>query len=170
MMDLVVNRADLLEGTEIPKLLLDLCAHVSSYEALLKQWEKGDFAKNQPIINFPGRALLEYVEQEYCRLKQEQDILLRTQRISFPTRKRNSQWRRPRSAASTLNHEVDRAEWLDELVQSKSLSGELPTTVEVKLPPRQPADTVEAKVAPCQPSTTVEVKLPPGQPPTSSLQ
>ena len=42
MMELVVNRADLLEGTEIPDCLLDLCAHISSYEALLVQWEKGD--------------------------------------------------------------------------------------------------------------------------------
>jgi hypothetical protein len=89
MMDLVVNRADLLEGTEIPECLLDLCAHISSYEALLKQWEKDDFTANEPIINFPRHALLKYAEQEFCRLKQEQETLLRTQRTSLPARKRN---------------------------------------------------------------------------------
>ena len=110
MVDLVVNRADLLEGTKIPECLLELCAHVSSYEALLKyyspsdshpysttplpplaprQWEKGDFTAYEPIVNFPGHDLLKYAEQEFCRLKQEQDSLLRTQRISIPTRKRN---------------------------------------------------------------------------------
>jgi hypothetical protein len=89
MVDLVVNRADLLEGTKIPECLLELCAHVSSYEALLRQWEKGDFTAYEPIVNFPGHDLLKYAEQEFCRLKQEQDTLLRTQRISIPTRKRN---------------------------------------------------------------------------------
>jgi hypothetical protein len=100
MMDLVVNRADLLEGTEIPECLLDLCAHVSSYEALLKQWEKGDITENWPIINFPTRELLTYAEQEFCRLKQEQNILLRTQRISIPKRKRN--WGTSSDSASAI--------------------------------------------------------------------
>jgi hypothetical protein len=89
MMDLVVNRADLLEGTEIPKCLLDLCAHISAYEALLKQWEKNDFTANEPIVNFPRHPLAKYVEEEFCRLKQEQDTLLRAQRISLPQRKKN---------------------------------------------------------------------------------
>ena len=87
MMDLIVNKADLLEGTEIPECLLELCAHVSSYEALLRQWEKGYFTANEPIVNFPGHDLLEYAEKQFCRLKQEQDILLRAQLISIPTRK-----------------------------------------------------------------------------------
>jgi hypothetical protein len=88
MMDLVVNRADLLEGTEIPECLLGLCAHISSYEALLKQWEQGDITINEPIVNFPRRPLLKYVEGEFRRLKQEQDVLLTAQRITFPQRKR----------------------------------------------------------------------------------
>ena len=76
MMDLVVNRADLLEGTEIPRCLLDLCAHISSYEALLVQWEKGDYTMNEPIVNFPKHPLQEFAEKEFRRLKQEQDAIL----------------------------------------------------------------------------------------------
>lgn len=76
MMDLVVNRADLLEGTEIPRCLLDLCAHISSYEALLVEWEKGDYTMNEPIVNFPKRPLQEFAEKEFRRLKQEQDAIL----------------------------------------------------------------------------------------------
>lgn len=88
MMNLVVNRADLLEGTEIPKCLLDLCAHISSYEALLEQWEQDDITINEPIVNFPRRPLLKYVESEFCRLKQEQDTLLKARRIAFPQRRK----------------------------------------------------------------------------------
>jgi hypothetical protein len=89
MMDLVVNKADLLEGTKIPKCLLDLCAHTSSYEALLERWDHDDFTENEPIENFPGHALLEYIEQEFCRLKQEQDSILRSQGIFIIKRKKN---------------------------------------------------------------------------------
>ncbi len=78
MMELVVNRADLLEGTEIPACLLDLCAHISSYEALLVQWEKGDHSMNEPIVNFPRRELQDFAEKEFCRLKQEQDAVLKS--------------------------------------------------------------------------------------------
>jgi len=77
MMDLVVNRADLLEGTEIPDCLLELCAHISSYEALLVQWEKGDHTINEPIVNFPRRELRDFAEKEFCRLKKEQETILK---------------------------------------------------------------------------------------------
>ncbi len=76
MMDLVVNRADLLEGTEIPDCLLELCAHISSSEALLAQWEQGDLTVNEPIVNFPRRALRDFAEREFRRLKKEQDAIL----------------------------------------------------------------------------------------------
>jgi hypothetical protein len=87
MMDLVVNRADLLEGTKIPECLLELCAHISSYEALLQQWEKQDFSINEPIVNFPRRPLKEYVEREFQCLKLEQNRLLNTKLLSFRQRR-----------------------------------------------------------------------------------
>ena len=86
MMDLVVNRADLLEGTEIPECLLDLCAHISSYEALLVQWEKGDYTMNEPIVNFPRSELRDFAEKEFRRLKKEQDAILRSGRELFRQR------------------------------------------------------------------------------------
>ena len=87
MMDLVVNQADLLAGTEIPDCLLDLCAHISSYEALLAQWEQGDFTMNEPIVNFPRRPLQEFAEKEFQRLKQEQDAMLSSRWPLFQTAK-----------------------------------------------------------------------------------
>ena len=89
MMDLVVNRADLLEGTEIPQCLLDLCAHTSAYEALLKRWEKQDYTVHEPMVNFPRGPLGRYAEQEFCKLKREQDILLNARLLSFQTQRRH---------------------------------------------------------------------------------
>jgi hypothetical protein len=84
MMDLVVNQADLLEGSEIPQCLLDLCAHISSYEALLVQWEQGDFTVNEPIVNFPRHALRAFALKEFERLKQEQDAILTSRWLWHP--------------------------------------------------------------------------------------
>ena len=39
MMELVLEHADLIDESEMPLCLLDLCAHVSGYQAVLKQWE-----------------------------------------------------------------------------------------------------------------------------------
>ena len=89
MMDLVVNRADLLEGTKIPECLLDLCAHISSYEALLEQWEKQDFTMNEPMVNFRRRQLREFAQGEFKRLKQEQDAILSTRQLLFRQRRRH---------------------------------------------------------------------------------
>src|SRR3954447_9762693 len=61
MRDVVVGHADLIVEDDIPQCLLDLCAHVSAYEAILAQWERDDFHENKPPLPFPRQALNDYV-------------------------------------------------------------------------------------------------------------
>jgi hypothetical protein len=44
MMELVLERADLIEEREMPSCLLALCAHVNGYQAILKEWETGEIS------------------------------------------------------------------------------------------------------------------------------
>ena len=80
MMELVLNRADLIEEPEMPPCLLDLCAHVNGYQAILKEWETGEIsmarADNISVVNFPGQELAEYAATAFSRLKAEQARLL----------------------------------------------------------------------------------------------
>jgi hypothetical protein len=80
MMELVLNRADLIEEPEMPPSLLDLCAHVNGYQAILKEWEKGEISTaredNISVVNFPGEKLAEYAATAFGRLKAEQAELL----------------------------------------------------------------------------------------------
>lgn len=41
IVDVVTNNAELLIEPEMPQCLLDACAHVAAYQAVLKQWEDG---------------------------------------------------------------------------------------------------------------------------------
>jgi hypothetical protein len=80
MMDLVLNHADLIDESEMPLCLLDLCAHVSGYQAVLKQWESGDISvareDNISVVNFPSQELTAYAAVAFGRLKTEQGRLL----------------------------------------------------------------------------------------------
>jgi hypothetical protein len=76
MRDVIVDHADLLDEDHVPDLLLAVCAHVAAYEALLKQWEDGNYAQHTTPINFPSRQLLAYSEERVRYLKGEQRLLL----------------------------------------------------------------------------------------------
>jgi hypothetical protein len=76
MRDVVVTRADLITEADIPRCLLDLCAHVSAYEAILAQWERGDFHENKPPLPFPRQALNAYIPAAFSQLKLAQSELL----------------------------------------------------------------------------------------------
>ena len=80
MMELVLERADLIEEPEMPPSLLDLCAHVNGYQAILKEWETGEISTaredNISVVNFPGEKLAEYAATAFGRLKAEQAELL----------------------------------------------------------------------------------------------
>jgi hypothetical protein len=80
MMELVLNRAHLIEEPEMPPCLLALCAHVNGYQAILKEWETGEVSiereDNISVVNFPGQELAEYAATAFGRLKAEQAELL----------------------------------------------------------------------------------------------
>jgi hypothetical protein len=76
MVSIVIEKADLLDGDEMPRPLLDLCTHVYAYEAVLKQWEDGDYSQRTSVIGFPGRDLQRFVSAEFPRLKAEQIELI----------------------------------------------------------------------------------------------
>jgi hypothetical protein len=75
MQQIVVARADLLEESEMPGCLLDLCAHVAAYEPILKRWERSDFSDHFPPLPFPP-TLFPYLSTSFSRLKGKQRILL----------------------------------------------------------------------------------------------
>ena len=90
MVSLVIEKADLLDGDEMPQALLDLCTHVYAYEAVLKQWEEGDFSQRTSVIDFPASGLQTFVSTEFPRLKAEQiDLIgeLRAKRKGLLSRK-----------------------------------------------------------------------------------
>jgi hypothetical protein len=78
--DVIVDHADLLDEETVPKMLLDVCAHVAAYEAVLKRWEADDYGEHTAPLNFPADELLAYAEREVRRLKSEQNHLLRVGR------------------------------------------------------------------------------------------
>ena len=74
--DVVVTHADLLEEDDVAPCLLDLCAHVAAYEAILKRWESRDYAENAPPLAFPRDELSDYAAVSFQRLKSKQKALL----------------------------------------------------------------------------------------------
>jgi hypothetical protein len=76
MVDVIVQKADLLDEAEMPEVLLEVCSHVAAYEAVLKQWTNGDFSRNTSVVDFPRCALVRYTRESFRRLKSEQNRLL----------------------------------------------------------------------------------------------
>jgi hypothetical protein len=76
MVDVIVRKADLLEESDMPKVLLAVCAHVAAYEPVLKQWEQRDFSEHTSVIAFPSPDLVYYARESFRRLKSEQNLLL----------------------------------------------------------------------------------------------
>ena len=71
---LVVERADLLEGSSIEPLLLQLVAHVSAYKVILRQWREGSKGERS-AIPYPDEVHA-WVQDHFHRLKQRQAKLL----------------------------------------------------------------------------------------------
>mgnify|MGYP001253747610 CR=1 FL=1 len=72
--NLVIERADLLEGDDIDPILLQLVAHVSAYRVILEQWDKGEVAEHS-AISFPEK-IHQWVSEEFGKLKRRQAVLL----------------------------------------------------------------------------------------------
>jgi len=86
MRDAVVTHADLLLEDDVEPCLLDLCAHVAAYEAILERWEGGDYEEHAPPLPFPRDRLSAYAANAYRRLKSQQKALLQEQLQKAVTR------------------------------------------------------------------------------------
>ncbi|WP_411082735.1 hypothetical protein [Streptomyces sp. cmx-18-6] len=76
MRDLVVKHADLLNESEMPPLLLRLCAHVSGYEITTARWAQGNYEEHLSVVSFPSAELAAYARRGFTTLKKEQARLL----------------------------------------------------------------------------------------------
>ncbi|MFE2107017.1 hypothetical protein ACFXAF_14255 [Kitasatospora sp. NPDC059463] len=77
MKEIVTARGDLIIGGEMPQVVLDFCAHATSYDALLAEWNSTGPARST-LIRHPGAPFLSYIRDSYGSLKAEQASLLRT--------------------------------------------------------------------------------------------
>jgi hypothetical protein len=74
MVEVVISNADLIEG-DMSQSLLDLVAHVVSYEVILARWELSDFKEHVPKVVLPAGVEI-VVQTEYRRLREVQQQLL----------------------------------------------------------------------------------------------
>lgn len=74
--EIIVSKAHLLEGDTMPQCLLDFCAHVAGYDAVLQRWEAGDYSTVGSLLDHPGDAYLTYVRESFATLKKRQQALL----------------------------------------------------------------------------------------------
>ncbi|MFI1221664.1 MULTISPECIES: hypothetical protein [unclassified Streptomyces] len=76
MRDLVVTHADLLRESEMPPILLKLCAHVSGYEITTARWAQERYDQHLSVVPFPSQELAAYAREGFTVLKKEQARLL----------------------------------------------------------------------------------------------
>jgi hypothetical protein len=76
MVTLIVEKADLIEGHEMPDCLLALCTHVYAYEAVLKQWDEENYAVETSVTPYPAGELGAYLNVVFPQLKHRQVQLL----------------------------------------------------------------------------------------------
>lgn len=72
---IIVDHLDLVEEDKLPKVFIDVLAHIHVYDAVLKAWESDDFSEHTSIINFPALEMMRAVEPTYKKLRNEQAIL-----------------------------------------------------------------------------------------------
>ena len=78
MYTVITTKADLLIESEMPTCLLEFCAHVTAYKAVLKKWSQNDFSEHLSYVSYPSDALLEYTQNSFQKLKAEQAKLMGT--------------------------------------------------------------------------------------------
>jgi hypothetical protein len=72
----ILKGGDLLLESDVPQVLLDFSAHVSSWEAVLAKWDQGDTRQLVAVVNHPGRELYRHAVSSYSKLKASQAELL----------------------------------------------------------------------------------------------
>ena len=74
--------------TEMPTVLLQVCANVLAFEAVLKRWEQNDHTRKWSFIRFPGTELQQYADTSFATLKSDQVALLGKLQLSRWSRRR----------------------------------------------------------------------------------
>jgi hypothetical protein len=75
MFELILTKSDLLIDADMPASLLQLCAHVAAYQAVIKKWENKDFSEYTSLLIFPSE-ITEYARHSFQELKAEQAKLM----------------------------------------------------------------------------------------------
>jgi len=57
------------------------CAHVAAYQAVLEQWKNKDYSEHLSVVEYP-RAIEQYAQESYAKLKAMQATLLGTKNRS----------------------------------------------------------------------------------------
>lgn len=75
LFDLILAKSDLLLESEMPECMLQYCAHIAAYEAVLERWKQKDFTEIQSVIHYPA-AINDYARKSFSDLKAQQDKLI----------------------------------------------------------------------------------------------
>jgi hypothetical protein len=75
MRDLIIEHADLLVDTEVPRPLGDFCAHVESVEIVMAAEKRG--LDEHALVAHPGASYVAYVHRSFEHLKRAQQCLLK---------------------------------------------------------------------------------------------
>lgn len=75
MVDCIMLNTHLIDGSIFPDEFSDLVSHVKTYEIVLGDWAKGNFAEHTAFSNYP-RSINEYASQKFRDLKARQVKLL----------------------------------------------------------------------------------------------
>jgi hypothetical protein len=76
--EIIVSETSLIEGDEIPTVLLTLLAHLLEFKIEFHRREDEHAEVGETKSKYPGKELLEYCEGEFKRLKREQGKLLKS--------------------------------------------------------------------------------------------
>ena len=76
VVEVIVERAQLLDEPEMPDVLVRACANAWSWKALARMWEEGDYTEHIPSVAFPGDEFRQYTSRVFAKLKREQNALL----------------------------------------------------------------------------------------------
>ncbi len=80
--ELIISKADLLIGTDMPDCLKQFCAHIAVYKTVLKKWENQDFSEYGSSIPYPREEITAYSCQSFEGLKKLQAEMIEETELS----------------------------------------------------------------------------------------
>lgn len=68
---IIIGNAHLIREQEVPECLLRFVAHIATWKAVLKKWERGDHSQQFAAVPYPA-DVADYAAAAYAALKAEQ--------------------------------------------------------------------------------------------------